>query len=85
MNVKTQRRILVTAIVTKQERSMGNNQDRKDLKSKKQEKMPTYVHMIHTIILYINVSYCYLASIRFLSIFDQTLKCLASKIRSLGS
>ena len=35
MNVKTQRRILVTAIVTKQERSMGNNQDRKDLKSKK--------------------------------------------------
>ena len=55
MNVKTQRRILVTAIVTKQERSMGNNQDRKDLKSKKQEKMPTYVHMIHTIILYINI------------------------------
>ena len=55
MNVKTQRRILVIAIVTKQERSMGNNQDRKDLKSKKQEKMPTYVHMIHTIILYINI------------------------------
>lgn len=80
MNVQTQRRVLVTAIVTKQERSKGNNQDRKDLKSRKQKKMPTYVHMKHTIILYINVSYCYLASIRFLSIFNQTLKCLASEL-----
>ena len=52
MNVKTQRRVLVTAIVTKQERSMGNNQDRKDLKSKKQEKMPTYAHMIHNYSVY---------------------------------
>lgn len=56
MNVKTQRRVLGTAIVTKQERSMGNNQDRKDLKSKKQKKMPTYVHMIHTQLFCISMS-----------------------------